>query len=65
MYFLGVQMPVTHQFSGEKQHGDLVAITRCRRRVGIDVEHLDLEGANFRQRGEFAQHLLAQAAPRA
>src|SRR5216684_3882913 len=65
MYFVGVQMPVTHQFSGEKQHGDLVAIARGRRRVGIDIEHIDLEGAGFRQRGEFAQHLLAQSAPRA
>ena len=65
MHFLGVQMAVTDQFSGEKQHGNLVAIARFRRRVGIDVEHIDLEGANFRQRGEFAQHLLAQAAPRA
>jgi hypothetical protein len=65
MHFLGVQMPVTHQFSGEKQHGDLVAIACGRRRVGIDVEHINLEGANLRQRGEFAQHLLAQAAPRA
>jgi len=65
MHFFGVQMPVTHQFSGEKQHGDLVAIARCRRRVGIDIEHINLEGANFRQRGEPAQHLLAQAASRA
>ena len=65
MYFLGVQMPVTHQFSGEKQHGNLVAIAHSRRRVGIDVEHFDLERSNLRQRGEFIQHLLAQAAPRA
>ena len=65
MYFVGVQMSVTDQFSGEQQHGDLVAIAGGSRRVGIDVEHIDLEGADFRQRGEFAQHLLAQAAPRA
>ena len=65
MYFLGVQMPVTHQFPGEKQHGNLVAIARRCRRVGIDVEHIDLEGARLRQRGKVAQHLLAQAAPRA
>ena len=65
MYLLGVQMPVTHQFSGEKQHRNLVAIARSRRRVGIDVEHVDLEGAGLRQRGEFAQHLFAQAATRA
>src|ERR1700688_102481 len=64
MHFLGVQMPVTHQFSGEKQHRDLVAVARCRRRVGIDIQHLDLEGVNFRQRGEFALHFLAQSAPR-
>ncbi len=65
MHFLGVQMPVTHQFSGEKQHGNLVAIAHSRRRVGIDVEDIDLERAGLRQRGELAQHLLAQAAPRA
>ena len=65
MYFLGVQMPVAHQFAREQQHRDLVAIARSRRRVGIDVEHVDSEGAGLRQRGEFAEHLLAQAATRA
>jgi hypothetical protein len=65
MHFLGVQASVTHQFSGEKQHGDLVAIAPGRCGVGIHVEHLDLEGANFRQRSEFALHFLAQPAPRA
>src|ERR1700704_5648674 len=65
MHFLGVQMPVTHQFSGEEQHGNLVAVAPSRRRVGIDVEHIDLERLSRRQRGELAQHLLAQAAPRA
>ena len=65
MYLLGVQMPVTHQFSGEKQHGDLVAVARCRRPVGVDIEHIHPEGGSLRQRGKFAQHLLAQAASRA
>ena len=65
MHFLGVQMPVTHQFSGEKQHRNLVAIACSCRRVGIDVEHVDRERAGLRQRGEFAEHLLAQAATRA
>ena len=58
-------MPMADQFSGEKQHRNLVAIARSRRRVGIDVEHVDSEGAGLRQRGEFAEHLLAQAATRA
>ena len=62
MHFLGVQMPVAHQFSGEKQHGNLVAVAHSCRRVGIDVEHIDLERASLRQRGELAQHLFAQAA---
>ena len=65
MYFVGVQMSVTDQFSGEQQHGDLVAVTRCRRPVGVDIEHIDPEGISLRQRSERAQHLLAQAAPRA
>jgi hypothetical protein len=64
MYFVGVQMSVTDQFSGEQQHGDLVAVTRRRRPVGVDIEHVDSEGTSLRQRGERAQHLLAQAAPR-
>ena len=65
MYFLGVEAPVTHQFSGEQQHGDLVAVARCRRPVGVDIEHVDFEGLSLRQRGERVQHLLAQTAPRA
>src|ERR1700720_4444060 len=62
MHFLGVQMPVTHQLSGEEQHGNLVAIAHSRRGVGIDIEHIDLERTGLRQRSQLAQHLLAQAA---
>ena len=65
MHFLGVQMPVAHQFSGEQQHGNLVAIAHSRRGIGIDIEHIDLERAGLRQCAERNQHLLAQAAPRA
>jgi hypothetical protein len=54
MHFLGVQAPVAYQFSGEKQDGDLVAVAHGRGGVGIHVEHIDREGANFRQRSEFA-----------
>src|SRR5260370_37936337 len=65
MHFLGVQMPVTHQFSGEEQHGNLVTIAHFRRGVGIDVKHFDLERTSLPQRGEISQHLLARAAHRA
>ena len=65
MHFLGVQMPVTDQFPGEQQHGNLVAIAHSRRGVGIHIEHIDLERTGFRQCRQLAQHLLAQAAPRA
>ena len=65
MYFLDVQVPVTHQFPAEKQHRNLMAITHFRRVVGIDVLHIDTEGSGLRQRRECVQHFLAQAAPRA
>ena len=62
MYFFGVQVAVAHQFSAEKQHGNLVAVAHFRRVVGIDVEYIDAEGARGGQSGELAQHLLAKAA---
>jgi hypothetical protein len=63
MYFVGVQMPVAHQFTGEQQHRNLMAVARFCGMVGIDVEHVNAEGVSFGQCCEFAQHLLAQAAP--
>ena len=63
MYFLGVEAPVTHQFSREQQHRNLVAIANFRGVVDVDVNHVDREGMRRRQCGEFLQHLLAQAAP--
>jgi hypothetical protein len=65
MYFLGVQVPVTHQFSREKQHRNLMAIAHFRRGVGVDVKHIDAKEARRGQGGKIAPHLLAQAAPRA
>ena len=59
MYLLGVQMLVTYQFTREQQHRNLMAIAHFRRGVGIDVDHIDADAGNGRQRGEFAQHLLA------
>ena len=43
MYLVGVQTPVTHQFSGEKQHGNLMAVAPLGRGIRIDVEHIDTE----------------------
>ena len=63
MYLLGVEPPVTHQVAGEQQHGDLVAIAHFRGVVGVDVDHVDLEGLRRRQCGECVQHLFAQSAP--
>lgn len=63
MYFVGVQVPVAYQFSGEKQHRNLMAVAHFRRAVRIDVENIDAIAGGCRQRGKFAQHLLAQAAP--
>jgi len=63
MHFLGVQVPVTHQFSGEQQHWNLVAVARFHGVIGIDVDHIDGEGLSRRQGGESAKHLLAQSAP--
>ena len=62
MYLLGVEVSMAHQFSPEKQHRNLMAITYFRRRVGIDVEHVHTEGNGCRQGRELAQHLLAKTA---
>jgi hypothetical protein len=63
MYFFGVQTPVAHQFSGEQQHRNFVAVAHFRGGVGIDVEHIDAGLSGRRQLGKLRQHLLAQAAP--
>ncbi len=65
MHFVRIQAPVTHQLSGEQQHGNFVAIANPRSGVRIDIEHIDAERLHRRQRVEFCQHLLAQAAQRA
>jgi hypothetical protein len=62
MYFFGVQTTVANQLSGEKQHRYFVTVTRSRRRVGIDIEHIDSERVGRRRGRQLAQHLLAQAA---
>jgi hypothetical protein len=62
MYLAGVQMSVAHQFTGEQQHRNLMAIARFCRGVSVDVEHFNAEGLRRGQRSEFAQHLLAQTA---
>ena len=62
MYFLSVQMSGTDQFSGEKQHGNLVPVAHSRRVIGVDVEHLDAKRLRCRQQRKPGQHLLAQAA---
>jgi hypothetical protein len=64
MYFLGVKVPMTHQFSRKQQHGDLMPIARLRRAIRIHIENIDGKRAGFRQRGERSLHLLAQAAAR-
>jgi hypothetical protein len=63
MYLLKVQAPVAHQFTGEQQYRDLMAIARFCLNVGIDVEHVDGEGLHLGQSGELAQHLFAKPAP--
>lgn len=65
MHFVGIQAPVTHQLAGEQQHGNFVAIANARSGVGIDIEHIDAEWLHRRQRVQFREHLLAQAAERA
>ena len=62
MYLVGVQTPVTHQFSGEKQHGNLVAVAHLGRGICIDVEYVHPAGHGFLQGREFHQHVLAQSA---
>ena len=62
MYLLDVQMPVTHQFSTEKQDGNLMAVTHPCVCAGIDVEHIDSVSADRGQGGKRVQHLLAQPA---
>jgi hypothetical protein len=64
MYFLSVQVAVTHHFSGEQQHRYFVAIAHFHGVIGIDVDHIHGEGASLRQSRQSAQHLLAQSAPR-
>ena len=59
MYLIGVQTPVTHQFSGEKQHGNLMAVAHPGRGIRIDVNHVDTEARGFLQGREFHQHVLA------
>lgn len=65
MQLVGVQAPVTHQFSREQQHGNLVAIANPCCRVSIDIEHIDAVGLHSRQRMKLGEHFLAQAATRA
>ena len=65
MYLIRVQAPVTHQFAAEQQHRYLMAIAHFRGVLGIDVDHVDGKRLSFRQCGELAQHLFAQAAARA
>jgi len=64
MYFVRVQTAMTHQFSGEQQHGNFVAVTNPGGRIRIDVLHIDSEraafvGQAFLQARQFHQHLLA------
>ena len=63
MHFVGVQAPVTHQFTGIEQHGNLVAVADPGRRIGIHIEYIDTGRGGGGQRGEFAEHFLAKAAP--
>ena len=44
MYLIRVQTAVTHQFSGEKQHRNLVAVADSGGGIRIDVQHIDVEG---------------------
>ena len=63
MHFVGVQPPVAHQFSGVKQHGNLVAVPDPGRRIGIHIEYIDTGRRGGGQLENFAEHFLAKAAP--
>jgi hypothetical protein len=63
MYLFSVQAAAAHQFTGEQQHRNFVTIARFRDALAVDVEYIDPEWLRFGQCGEFAQHLLAEAAP--
>ena len=65
MHFLGVQTSMAHQLAGVEQHRNLVSIAHFGGGIGIHIEHVDTGLGGGRQRGEFEQHFLAQAAPRA
>ena len=63
MQFLQIQMTMTHQFSGQHQQGDFVAVTRAGGGIGIDIDDVDAQTCRFWHRSEFAEHFLAEAAP--
>src|SRR5580693_25172 len=65
MYFLHVQAPPANQFSAEQQHRNLVPEACACGRIAVDIDHFDGVAACRRQRCEFRQQLLAQAAARA
>lgn len=64
MYLFCVQAAAAHHLTREQQHRNFVTIARFHGVLAVDVEHIHGEWLRFGQIGEFAQHLLAEAAPR-
>jgi hypothetical protein len=65
IYLFRVQPAMTDQFPRKQQYGDLVAVARPSGGLKIDVDDIDRYATRCGQRSQLAQHLLAQAAPRA
>jgi hypothetical protein len=58
-HFFGVQSPVTHELSGEQQHGNLMAVADAGVRVRIHVEDFERVALGGWKPVELGAHLLA------
>jgi hypothetical protein len=58
-HFLGIQMPVTHELTGEQQHRNLMAVAGAGGCVRVHVEHVKRIASGGWKPIERGTHLLA------
>jgi hypothetical protein len=58
-HLFGVESPVTHEFPGEQQHGNFVAVTGAGVWVQVHVEHIERVALGGWKPIELGAHLFA------